>query len=118
MKFALACQLAIIAKKNSRCPYYSLKELPYGSGITVLDQVIRRVKRSKRIDEVIVATTTNIQDKAIVNIAEKENVGSFRGSEDDVLSRYYHVMKQSNGSNMCAIVIKAFPTKQRNCLKL
>jgi spore coat polysaccharide biosynthesis protein SpsF len=37
---------------------------------------------------VIVATTTNVDDDPIVVLAEKAGVGVFRGSEEDVLSRF------------------------------
>jgi spore coat polysaccharide biosynthesis protein SpsF len=81
---------------SSRLPKKVLKPLPYGSDITVLQQVIRRVKRSLSLDEIIVATTTKSQDDAIVHIAEKEKVKTFRGDEKDVLSRYYFAAKEHN----------------------
>lgn len=74
---------------SSRLPKKVLKSLPYGSNITVLEQVIRRLKQSKLLDEIIVATTVNGDDDEIVAIAEKENVLYFRGSEFNVLERYY-----------------------------
>jgi len=40
-----------------------LKELPYGSGITVLHQVIKRVKKSNMIDCVYVARSTKKEDQ-------------------------------------------------------
>jgi len=81
---------------STRLPKKVLKELPYGSGITVLEQVIRRLKRSKALDEIVVATTTNEADNPIVAIAKKEGVKYFRGSEKDVLSRYYLAAKENN----------------------
>jgi len=81
---------------SSRLPGKVLLELPYGSGITVLEQVIRRVKKSQKADEVIVATTTKEEDLKIVHVAEKEGVKTFRGSEKDVLSRYYYAAKEHN----------------------
>jgi spore coat polysaccharide biosynthesis protein SpsF len=80
---------------STRLPRKVLKELPRGSGITVLEQVLRRVKRSKMIDTVIVATTTGPEDDPIVEVAGKEGVGVFRGSRDDVLSRYYLAAKEN-----------------------
>ena len=74
---------------STRLPGKVLKELPCGSGITVLEQVIRRLKGSSRIDDIIVATTKDVEDEKIVEIADKEGVGWFRGSRDDVLSRYF-----------------------------
>jgi len=58
-----------------------------------LEHVIERVKRAKTINEVIVATTTNEEDEKIVRIAEGLGVKTFRGSEKDVLSRYYYTAK-------------------------
>ena len=74
---------------STRLPKKILKELPYGSGITVLEQVIRRLKKSKLLDEIVVATTTNPEDDPIVEISERERVNYFRGSEKNVLERYY-----------------------------
>ena len=89
---------AIIQARTSstRLPGKILKELPYAGGVTALEQVIRRVKRSKKIDNIIVATTTGKEDDGIVEISIKEKVGYFRGSKEDVLSRYYSVAKESD----------------------
>lgn len=82
---------AIIQARTSstRFPKKVLKSLPYGTDICVLQQDIRRVKQSKLLDEVIVATTTNHDDDEIVEVAIKENTPYFRGSLDNVLERYY-----------------------------
>jgi spore coat polysaccharide biosynthesis protein SpsF len=63
-------------------------------GRTVLSHVISRVKACSLVDEVVVATTTADVDDVIA--AEAENCGafSFRGSEQDVLERYYLAAKQ------------------------
>jgi spore coat polysaccharide biosynthesis protein SpsF len=79
---------------STRLPGKVLKELPYGSGITVLQQVIRRLKRAQTLDEIIVATTTKAEDLPIVEIAELENVSFCRGPEKDVLTRYYNCAKE------------------------
>jgi len=81
---------------STRLPCKVLKELPYGSGITALEQVLRRLKKSALIGEMIVATTENKKDEGIIKIAEKEGVGFFRGSEKDVLSRYYHAAREAS----------------------
>ena len=81
---------------STRLPKKVLKELPYGSGITVLQQVIRRLKKAKTLDTLVVATTTNAEDNPIVEIAKKEGVKYFRGSEKDVLNRYYLAAKENN----------------------
>jgi spore coat polysaccharide biosynthesis protein SpsF len=86
---------AIIQARTSstRLPGKVLLELPYGSGITVLQQVIRRLKQSKKIETIVVATTEDRADDAIVDIASREGVSSFRGSKENVLERYYLAAK-------------------------
>lgn len=63
---------------------------------TVLAHVIDRVKQSKLIDEIIIATTNLEQDSVIESEALNCGVKIFRGSEDDVLSRYYYAAKENN----------------------
>lgn len=65
-------------------------------GKTVLEHVIERVKQSKIIDEIIIATTENSRDDVIKMEALRCGVKVFRGSEDDVLSRYYYAAKENN----------------------
>ncbi|MCD6238898.1 MAG: glycosyltransferase family protein [Thermotogae bacterium] len=89
---------AIIQARTSstRLPQKVLKELSYNSGITCLEQVIRRVKKSKKLNEIIIATTEGKEDDDIVKIAQKESVKYFRGSKENVLSRYYFAAKENN----------------------
>ncbi len=70
---------------STRLPGKVLK--PLGSK-TVLEQVIDRV--SKAPVQVVVATSDQPEDDAIVRECERLDVASFRGSLQDVLSRYYH----------------------------
>jgi spore coat polysaccharide biosynthesis protein SpsF len=101
---------AIVQARTSstRLPGKVLKELPYGSRITVLGQVIRRLKQSKRTDLIVVATTEDKEDDPVVAVAEKEGVVWFRGSRDDVLSRYYHAAKE-NGLDVIVRVTSDCP---------
>lgn len=62
---------------------------------TVLGHVIERVKQAEKIDEIVIATTTNDRDDVIVKEAKNCGVKHFRGSEEDVLSRYYHAAKEN-----------------------
>jgi len=65
-------------------------------GKTVLEHVIERVKQSKMIEEIIIATTVHDRDDVIESEAFRCGVKVFRGSEDDVLSRYYYAAKENN----------------------
>ncbi|GEN36196.1 cytidylyltransferase domain-containing protein [Aneurinibacillus danicus] len=75
---------------SSRLPGKVLK--PLGDTV-VLDYDVSRC-RQMNVDDVIVATSTLPQDDAIVRWCEENKVTYFRGSEDDVLSRYYECAKQ------------------------
>lgn len=65
-------------------------------GKPVIDHVIDRLKQSKLLDEIIIATTTLERDRVIVEQAKKDGVKWFCGSEEDVLSRYYYAAKENN----------------------
>ena len=54
---------------------------------------IDRIKKAKCIDDIYIATTDNENDKAIVSIAEQLGVKYYRGSENDVLDRFYKTAK-------------------------
>jgi spore coat polysaccharide biosynthesis protein SpsF len=69
-----------------------MKEL---EGKTVLEHVIERAKQLKLIDEIIIATTIHDRDTVIEAEALRCGVKAFRGSEDDVLSRYYYAAKEN-----------------------
>ena len=81
---------------SSRLPRKVLKSLPFDSDICVLQQVIRRVSKSRLIDEVIVATSNHEEDQEIVDVAKKEDVHYYCGSLSNVLERYYHAASQNN----------------------
>ena len=70
---------------STRLPGKVLAEL---AGRPVLEQMIRRVKRSTTIDSIIVATTTNEKDNPIETLCSSLRVNVYRGSETDVLLRY------------------------------
>jgi len=57
------------------------------AGRPVMAHMIERHRRSTYTDEVVVATTTNAADDAVVALCEKMQCPYFRGSEADVLGR-------------------------------
>ncbi len=75
---------------SSRLPRKVLMDL---GGATVLDRVLNRLGRSELIHELLVATTVEPADDAIVEHCKRTGRKVFRGSEQDVLDRYYHAAK-------------------------
>jgi len=71
---------------SSRLPGKVLKEI---NGIPLLKTQIERVKNSKLLDNIIIATSTLQKDDVIMDFCIREGYHYYRGSEDDVLSRYY-----------------------------
>ena len=49
--------------------------------------MLDRLKLAKRVDQIIVCTSTNPQDDPLIELAEAEGVAAFRGDEDDVVKR-------------------------------
>lgn len=71
---------------SSRLPGKALTDI---FGRTMLARVVRRARRSALIDRLVVATTEKKADDAIVSECNSLGISCFRGSEDDVLDRYY-----------------------------
>ncbi|HEC39581.1 hypothetical protein LCGC14_0577340 [marine sediment metagenome] len=79
---------------STRLPNKVLKKLYKND--RVLDVLIKRLKLSKKLNEIIIATTTDIKDKVIIEVANNHNVSSFVGDEENVLLRYYEASKKFN----------------------
>lgn len=62
---------------------------------TVLEHDVDRLKRVKNIDKIVIATTTLERDNAIVEEADRLGITYYRGSEEDVLERYYYAAKEN-----------------------
>ena len=71
---------------SSRLPGKVLMNI---EGTSMIKFMYDRVKQSKLVDKIILATTINEIDNPIFNLCKKENILCFRGSENDVLDRYY-----------------------------
>jgi spore coat polysaccharide biosynthesis protein SpsF len=84
--------IAIIQARmgSTRLPGKALMDM---EGRTVLARVVSRLRRATRIDEIAVATTNSADDDVIVRECSRLNISSFRGSENDVLDRYYQAAR-------------------------
>lgn len=76
---------------STRLPEKILKPL---GDLDVLTYVTSRCKQIIGVQEIIVATSTLRQDDAIEAWCTEHDIACFRGSEDDVLSRYVNCAKQ------------------------
>lgn len=76
---------------SSRLPGKVLKEV---NGKPLLKYQIERVRTSKLLDKIIVATSILPKDDAIAGFCERNNIDCFRGGVNDVLCRYYECAKK------------------------
>ncbi|PIS05298.1 MAG: spore coat protein [Candidatus Buchananbacteria bacterium CG10_big_fil_rev_8_21_14_0_10_42_9] len=71
---------------STRLPGKVLKQV---NGMPLLEYEISRLGRSTLVDRVVVATTTDPSDDKVEALCKKLEVDCFRGSNEDVLERYY-----------------------------
>jgi len=78
---------------SSRLPGKTMADI---EGQPMLWHVVQRVKRASLVNQIVVATSKQSGDDPIAEFCRKEGIQCFRGSEDDVLDRYYHAARAQN----------------------
>ena len=76
---------------SSRFPNKVLRKI---KGKTLLELYTNRVKKSQLVNKIVIATTKKSEDDIIKKIATKLGLECFRGSENDLLDRYYQCAKK------------------------
>lgn len=84
----------------TRLPGKVLEDL---AGQPMLARVVHRTRLAKTLNTMVVATTTQAADDVIVNLCETQGWPFFRGSEDDVLDRYYNTASAFNADAVVRI---------------
>ena len=64
---------------------------------------LNQLKFCKKINEIVVATSTNKEDDILVDYLKKNKINIFRGKFDDVLDRYYQCAKEKQYDNIIRI---------------
>jgi glutamate-1-semialdehyde 2,1-aminomutase len=62
--------------------------------IPLIELLLNRLSRSKLIDKIIVATSSNKDNRPLVEHISKLGYEIYQGSEDDVLDRYYQAVRK------------------------
>ena len=62
----------------------------------MIEHVINQTRHSSLIDDLVIATTISKEDDIIEKFCKKNKIKLFRGSENDVLDRYYQCAKKYN----------------------
>ena len=91
MKTAIFIPVRTSSKRIPNKPLLKIK------GKTIIEYLIERMKSARLPDLVILCTTTNPEDTKLVEIARKNKIEYFRGSEKDIIERHleaaikYHI---------------------------
>lgn len=86
-------KVVVITQARSGSTRLPNKVLMKIGGQSLLEIHVNRIKSAKTIDKVFIATTTKTSDDKIVDLAAKLLVDCYRGSENDVLDRFYQTVK-------------------------
>ncbi|WP_205334624.1 cytidylyltransferase domain-containing protein [Flavobacterium fluviale] len=78
---------------STRLPGKVLKEV---KGKTLLQIHLERIHQCKKVSDIIVATTLNDSDSIIYDKVQEWGFIATRGSEDDVLDRFYQSVKDKS----------------------
>jgi spore coat polysaccharide biosynthesis protein SpsF len=80
--------------ESSRLPGKALLPLPFSNGKPILLRIIKELQRLESNYQIIVATTSNKSDDIIETKCNEKDISCFRGSENNVLSRYIQIAKK------------------------
>jgi spore coat polysaccharide biosynthesis protein SpsF len=79
------------------------KVLEVFGGKTALDHCVERTRACPAIDLVVIATTTEARDDVLVDVCRDRGWRSFRGSENDVLDRFYQAATEVGATHVVRI---------------
>lgn len=73
------------------------------NGKPLIEYLLLRVAKAKLIDKVVVATSVNSNNDPLVSFVNSLGFETYRGSEQDVLSRFYEAAKFHNATTVLRI---------------
>lgn len=79
---------AVFIPVRTQSTRLSQKTLLEIKGKPVIEHLIERVKSAKLPNLIVLCTTTNPEDEVLGEIADRNNISFFQGSEKDLLGRY------------------------------
>ncbi len=85
---------------SKRLPKKVLADL---GGKSILDFLTQRIKKSNLINKIILATTDNENDDILAKKSQELDLILVRGSENDVLSRFYKASQISNADSFIRV---------------
>ena len=96
-------QIGIIIQARMNSKRFPGKVLRKYKNISYLELLIKRLQKSEKIRKIIVAATLNPADNEIEKLCNKLKIFCFRGSEDDVIDRYFQASKLFKAENIVRV---------------
>jgi len=85
--------LIAVRMRSTRLPNKAILEI---KGKTVTEHLIDRLKTARLPGLIVLCTSTHPEDKILADIAEKNKIEYFRGSEEDKLERFLGAAEKYN----------------------
>lgn len=70
---------------------------------SILKTIVDRISLSSKVNKIVVATSTNVEDDKIQQFCETNNIDYYRGDERDLINRYYYLAKLVKANNIVRI---------------
>lgn len=85
---------------STRLPCKTLMEV---EGKPLLWHLLERIKEASLVDNIVIATTYNPKDKAILEFSKRHGIPVFQGDENDVLDRMYQAAKKAKADTIVRV---------------
>lgn len=69
----------------------------------ILEIIVNRLKLSKKINKIIICTSTNNEDNLVEKYCNENDILCYRGDERDLINRYYYLCQLINAKNIIRI---------------
>jgi len=89
------------ARLNStRLPEKVLKKI---CGKTVIELIVERLRQVDNIDDIILVTGSELENKSLIDEAKKLNLTYFCGNDENILDRFYEASMKFNSDNIIRV---------------
>lgn len=90
----------VVRIKSKRLPGKALKKI---NGIESIIRCINNVKKINKVNNIVLATSNEIENNILIDIAKRENIDYFIGSENNLLERYIGSGIKTNAEHIVRI---------------
>ncbi|MBI2625296.1 MAG: glycosyltransferase family protein [Candidatus Nealsonbacteria bacterium] len=72
-------------------------------GKTIIELMLERLRNVNDIDKIVLVTTQNKEDEALVKEAKRLGIDSFQGSQENILDRFYQAARVFKPDNIIRV---------------